>query len=568
MVLLIVELGAVQSRLPDFATFFNVRTATWFAMALISTKALHELGHSLMCRHFGGSCREFGLMFLLFMPTFYCDVSDAWRLPSKWQRILVSAAGMLVELVVAAIATWLWWLSAPGALNAICLRIMFLCSVSTLVFNLNPLLRFDGYYILSDWLDIPNLWQESRGLWRRLAWDWLSKTEAPPDPTISRQMYPALLNYALLSVAYGSFLLLGMMWFCWRILEPQGLGSLAIALTIFTIGGMVAGPLYSAASRWSRPTVGPGVDRGRATLVMIVAAALLAAIAVIPLPHRIAAPAWLEADGAETVYVSIAGRVQDSIRPAVGVKKDDPLVHLQSAEVALRVADLASEVSQEKMRLTNLRLLLNDDATVAPMVPAAEKTLQDAQDRLQQAREDQERLVLKSPRDGSVLPPPSVAPPTAESRRLATWHGTPLDEGNRGCFLETGTAFCQIGDPNQMEAMLVIEQSDIPFVRAGQRVRLRIEQGPVGIVTGTIAEVAKTDAGDIPDPLAKLLDLPLRRDAQTGLKAAATYYQARVKLEPSDLPLAVGMHGQAKILADWQPLGTRLLRWLQLTFRL
>jgi putative peptide zinc metalloprotease protein len=565
--LLIVEFGAVQSRLPDFAAFFSVRTAWWFAVALISTKALHELGHALMCRHFGGSCREFGLMLLLFMPTFYCDVSDAWRLPRKWERILISAAGMLVELVVASIATWLWWLSAPGTLNAICLRIMFLCSASTLVFNLNPLLRFDGYYILSDWLDIPNLWQESRGLWRRLAWSWLSKCEVTPDPTIPCRLYPSLMVYATTSAAYGSLLVAGMMWFCWGVLEPQGLGTLAIGLSIFTVGGMVVGPLHSAARAWSRPTFGRGIQRGRATLLAMIVFCLLAAIMLIPVPHRIEAPAWLEAAGAQTVYVSVSGRVQDSIRPAASVQKDQPLVHLTSSEVDLRVRDLQSEVSQAQLRLTNLRLLLNDDPTVSPLVPAAEKSVQDAKDRWQKALEDQERLVLKSPCAGSVLPPPAIGP-RADSRRLAAWHGTPLDESNRGCFLETGTAFCQIGDPTLMEAMLIIDQSEIPFVRVGQRVRLRIEQGPVGIVTGTVSEVAKTDVGDIPDPLAKVLDLPLRRDAKTGVKPSATYYQARVKLEPSSLPLAVGMHGQAKILAAWQPLGSRVLRWLQLTFRL
>jgi putative peptide zinc metalloprotease protein len=376
------------------------------------------------------------------------------------------------------------------------------------------------------------------------------------------------MTYAVLSAVYSCLLVLGLMWFCWGTLEPQGFGSLAIGILLFTMGGMIAGPLYTAAQYWSRPTFGRGVDRGRATLAAIIVIAVLAMIALIPLPHRIAAPAWLEAAGAESVYVSVAGKVQDSIRPAVKVKQGEDLVHLHSPEIELRVTDLQSEVSQEQLRLKNLRLLLNDDPSVAPLIPAAEKSLEDAQVRLAQAREDQDRLVLKAPREGSVLPPPAIAAPPAESRRLAAWHGTPLDESNRGCFLDVGTAFCQIGDPTVMESMLVIEQSEIPFVRAGQRVRLRIEQGPVGIVTGRVTEVAKTDAGDIPDSLAKLLDLPLRRDAKTGAKAAATYYQARVKLEPSDLPLAVGMHGEAKILADWQPLGTRLLRWLQLTFRL
>ena len=122
-----------------------------------------------------------GVMLLVFMPTLYCDVSDAWRLESKWQRILVSAAGMLVELVLASIATLLWWFSEPGLLHSLCLRVMFLCSFTTLLFNANPLVRCDGYYILSDLVDVPNLWQESRGQWRRAAWSWLTGLELPDD---------------------------------------------------------------------------------------------------------------------------------------------------------------------------------------------------------------------------------------------------------------------------------------------------------------------------------------------------------------------------------------------------
>ncbi len=567
LVLLVVELGTVQSRLPDFASFFNVSTASWFAVALIATKALHELGHALTCRHFGARCREFGVMLLLFMPTLYCDVSDAWRLSSKWQRIWVSAAGMVVELVLASLATWLWWLTAPGPLNAICLRIMFLCSVSTLLFNINPLLRYDGYYILSDWLEIPNLWQESRSLWRRFATSWFTKTPLAQDPTIPRRMYPALLLYAALSVIYGSLLLIAMLWFCWNILEPQGLGSLAIGFIAFTLSGMLIAPAYSTIQRWSRPSAGPRIHRGRATLAVLALLGLLVAIAFIPVPHRISAPAWLEPDGAQSVYVFVEGSVQDTIRPAATVASGEMLARLTNPEVDLRVTMLTNEVSQEQLRLNNLKLLLNDDPSVAPLVPAAEKSVQDAQDRLQQARTDQARLILKAPRAGTVIPPPVVAPPPNDSRRLAAWNGTPLDHNNRGCFLETGTLFCQIGDPSQVEAMLIIEQSEVPFVQVGQSVRLRIDQGPVRVVTGTISELAKSDARDIPPPLSRALDLPLRQDGKMGPRAAATYYQARVKLEPTPSLLTVGMHGQAKILADWAPLGSRLLRWLQLAFR-
>jgi hypothetical protein len=116
--------------------------------------------------------------------------------------------------------------------------------------------------------------------------------------------------------------------------------------------------------------------------------------------------------------------------------------------------------------------------------------------------------------------------------------------------------------------MLVIDQSAVAFVKKGQHVRLRIDQGPVKIVSGEVVELAKTDVNDFPDPLARALDLPMRSAGPTGIRAAATYYQARVAFDPHVAPLAIGMHGHAKILATPEPLAGRFLRWLQLTFRL
>jgi putative peptide zinc metalloprotease protein len=565
--LVILEFGSFRERLPDFWTFFNVRTATWFAVALIVTKALHELGHALMCRRFGANCREFGVLLLLFMPTLFCDVSDAWRLPSRWQRILVSAAGMLVELVLASIATWLWWFSEPGLLNAICLRVMFLCSVSTIVFNANPLLRYDGYYILSDLLDVPNLWFESRSLWKRLAWNWLSDANIPPDPTIPRRMVPALLSYAALSVAYSWFVLAAILWFFWSIFEPQGLSPAFWIFAAMLLVGAALPPIRSTIQFFSRPVQRFRFRRGRAAGLAVAAIALIGVLFFVPLPHRISAPAWIEAEGAQAIYVSVPGRLIEALPPGSSVTSGQSIATLASPEIDLRVAELTSQVAQEQSRLKNLRLLLTDDPTAAPLIPAAEKTLEDAQERLVQWRRDQERLILRAPAAGSVLPPPALPPPRDDLRRLPGWRNTPLDPQNRGCYLDTGTLVCQVGDPKQLEAMLVVDQSAVSFVRPGQKVRLRIDQGPVKVLTGTLIELAKTDVGDFPDSLARLLDLPLKREGQSNFRAAQTYYQARVQLAPNTAPLSIAMHGQAKILVSPQPLGSRLLRWLQLTFR-
>jgi hypothetical protein len=251
---------------------------------------------------------------------------------------------------------------------------------------------------------------------------------------------------------------------------------------------------------------------------------------------------------------------------AAVVNKNETLIRLTNPDIEIRVAQLASEVRQEQMRVTNLNLLLSDDPTVAPLIPAADKALQDARERWRQAQNDLESLNIKAPRAGNVLPPPHAAHPPDDSKGLNGWLGTPLDTANRGCFLDIGTVVCQIGDPQSVEAMLIIEQSSIPFVKVGQQVRLRIHQGPVQVVDGEVSELAKADVSEIPSPLVNALDLPVRREGKKGARTAATYYQARVKLKPTDAPLAIGMLGEAKVLSNWQPLGMQLLRWLQLTF--
>ena len=91
------------------------------------------------------------------MPCLYCDVSDSWLLKSRWRRIAIAAGGMIVELSLAATCTWLWWFSLPGFFNSLCFHVMVVCSVSTLLFNGNPLLKYDGYYIFSDLIAVPNL---------------------------------------------------------------------------------------------------------------------------------------------------------------------------------------------------------------------------------------------------------------------------------------------------------------------------------------------------------------------------------------------------------------------------
>lgn len=132
----------------------------WVVVGLL--KVMHELSHGLACERMGARCQSIGLAFLFFSPCLYCDVSDAWRLEKKWHRMAISLAGVYVELFLSALGFWCWRFSGPGLLHQISLQVFLAGSIATLLFNANPLLKFDAYYVLSDWMEIPNLYQRSR----------------------------------------------------------------------------------------------------------------------------------------------------------------------------------------------------------------------------------------------------------------------------------------------------------------------------------------------------------------------------------------------------------------------
>jgi putative peptide zinc metalloprotease protein len=175
----------------------------WLSFVLI--KAIHELGHAFACRRFGGEVHEMGIMFLVFVPTPYVDASSAWQFPSKWARIFVGAAGMIVELFVAAAMAFVWINTGPGFVHDLAYNIMLIASVSTILFNANPLLRYDGYYMLSDWLEIPNLryraTEYSLGLIKRHLFGVKLPNPLPPP---GQRVW--LLLYAILSSVYRIFI--------------------------------------------------------------------------------------------------------------------------------------------------------------------------------------------------------------------------------------------------------------------------------------------------------------------------------------------------------------------------
>ena len=561
-----VQFDVLRRKLPEFHTFFNAHNVIWFAAALGVAKVLHELGHALACRHFGGECHEIGILLLVFTPCLYCNVSDAWLFPNKWQRIAVSAAGVLVEVVLASLCTFLWWHSEPGPLNTLLLSMVVVCSLNTVLFNGNPLLRYDGYYVLADFLEVPNLSEQSRALVSRGMWRFFFGLEQPADRSLPNRRRVLLASYGMASLAYRWFVVIAILWFCYRFLKPYGLEAVAQALALLVIAGMLVMPVWNFAMFLRDPGNRRRIHRGRTALTCAAVLATVAGVFLVPLPFRVSAPAVIQPQEAHYAYVIVPGRLVKSVAAGQVVQKDQELARLVNLDVRKEIVELTGQRNQQRLQLENLRLRLADDPHVAPEIPAAEEALADVEERLRQRERDQQRLIPRAPAAGTVIPPPRQSDGRYTPGALHAWQGSPLDKENLGSHLDTGALFCLVGDPARLEAFLVIDQADMKFVRKGQRVRMQLDQMPGEILDGTIAELAKSDLKVAPRELSKESDLLIRVEKDGIARPAATSYQARVVLDQHDRQLLVGTRGRAKIVAEPQPLAQRVYRYLKRLF--
>jgi len=562
-----VQCDTLASRFGPASAFWTVGNLPWMAVALALVKCLHELGHALACKHFGGECHEIGLLLLVGTPCLYCDVSDAWRLPDKWHRIAISAAGILVELFLAAVALMLWWFSEPGLCNTLMLNIVVLCSVNTVFLNGNPLLRYDGYFILADWLEIPNLSQHGRALVNRWLGRRLLGVDLPEDRYLPRRLRGFIAAYAVASTAYRWLLVVAILWALYRLLKPYGLQVVAAMLAAVILGGMIAAPAVRFGVWLSRPGGREPIRAGRAALGVSACLAMAAIGLLVPLPTRVRAPMVIQPRDAHSVYVLAPGRLIEAIEPGAQVAQGQVLARLANPQIDRELADLSGQREQHRRRLEHLRLRLTADPSLAPQIPPAEEALADLEARWRQRELDRERLVLRSPVAGTVIAAPRAPRTPFQRGALGGWQGGLLEPRSRGAYVERGTLVCQVADPTRLEASLVVDQADIPFVRLGQIVRLKLDSQPGRVIRGTVVEVARTDLKVPPPELAASGDLPIQRDARGTPRLAVPSYQVRVALEAAPPGLLPGARGQAKILAGPRSVGARLLRALSQTFR-
>lgn len=571
LLLITVQFEVFQSKLPEFHQFFNLKNAIWLSVALAFSKVLHEFGHGLTCKHFGGECHEMGVMVLVLTPCLYCNVSDSWMLPNKWHRAMIGAAGMYVELMLASIATFIWWFTEPGLLNNLALSTMFVCSVSTLLFNGNPLLRYDGYYILSDIAEIPNLRQKATEILSRKLGEWCLGLESPEDPFLPERNQWFFALYTVAAALYRWVVVFSIMFFLYKVFEPYRLEIIGQAIMVMGLYGLVFQPIYKVGKFFwvpgridkvkSKPLIG--------TLCLL--GAVVAAVMYVPLPYRPMCDFEIQLREPRPVYVDVPGTLEALfVKPGQPVRQSEPIASLTNLDVDLDIAQLRGTQARLIAEIENLKERRNKEQVAGLQLPNLEDQLRTVTEQLEQREIDRERLDLKAPAAGIVFPPPEIPAkkqdPTDD--QLATWSGTPLRQRNLGAFLTPGVLFCQIGDPEKMEAILVIDQSEIDFIDVGQKVVLKLEELPGMTFESEITEISKSDLKVSPRHLSNKAggELATKTD-ESGVERPMTIsYQARAPLDDQEGLFRIGLRGKAKVHAGTMALGPRMYRLFKKTF--
>jgi putative peptide zinc metalloprotease protein len=563
--LLAIQFETFRKNLPEFRQFFGWPNLVFMYLTLAATKVIHELGHGLTCRHFGGECHEIGVIFLVFSPTMYCDVSDSWMLKNKWQRIAIGAAGMWVESVVSSLALFLWWFSHPGLLHHLCLNVFFISTISTVIFNLNPLMRYDGYYMLSDLLEIPNLSEKARTLLRNAFSHTCLGIETREDAFMPQRGRGWLVTYAVASTVYRWIVLFGITLFLYTVLKPYDLQSIGVTLAWASLAGIVISLIVDVTRIITAPRSKP-LSSTRIGLSLAAVAALVIGALTIPLPLHFEAPFLIEPNQVAHVYTSVPGTLEEIlVRPGDHVSSGTLLLRLADPEKELRYQELKTQHAAQKIEVAKLQEL-HEEGKLA----VAREQLLSLQSQLADYEQQLKELQVVAPCDGTVVTVARVAEPksAAAGFDLHGWHGTPLERQNLGSSLEPRTEVLSIAPDSRFQAVLLVDQADRGDIWSGQHVEIKFDHLPSQVFEGTIGDISEHYAAFAPGSLSNKAggDLSTVTDPQGRERLTSVAYEATVLLDEESALLRSGMRGRSRCSVGHRSAWQWTWRWLRLTF--
>ena len=505
------------------------------ALSFLVLKALHELGHGYAVKAFGGIVHEIGIMFLVFAPMPYVDASAASEFRSKWQRALVGAAGMIVEVFIAALALYAWLAVEPGIVRAFAYNVMVVAGISTIIFNGNPLLRYDGYYILSDLLEIPNLAQRATRYWGHLVYTYVFRTEGLPEFVATPGERIWLLLYAPASFLYRIAVILALAIF----VASQ---YLAVGVVI-AVWGIFTGVVLPIGKALWQVFTSPRLYHNRTRAVMTTCSLIVfASIGMFWIP----APLYTTTEGviwlpeSANVRAGTDGFVRRLlVEPGRVVSFGEALIESEEPTLSAELEYLRAGVAELESRLASERFTDRAKFEITTI------ELDNARAELTTKTKRAERLVARSGGEGTfaVMRPQDLP----------------------GRFVQEGQLIGYVLPPGSRIVRATIRQDDIDLVRDQLRsTTVKLTERLDETLPARIIREMPAGREDLPS---KALGgtgggaLPVDPRDQQGTKTLQRVFQVDIEL-PLDVAPAAAFGSRAYVRFDyhWEPIGQQIWR--------
>ncbi len=503
-------------------------------LSLILIKALHELGHAFAVRRFGGEVHTMGIMFLIFNPLPYMDATAAWAFRSKWKRVFVGAAGMITELFAAACATFVWANTGPGILHSLAYNMMFIASVSTVLFNINPLLRFDGYYILSDLIDVPNLHTQANQHLRHLVERYAFGYKRSTSPTATLKESYLVTGFGILSGIYRVFVFTSILLFVADRLLIAGIIMAAICVISWVFIPITKLIRYLASN--------PRLDRHRlrASLVCLTFVAVLVCLLyLIPFRNSFKSPGVLEATEHAFVVNSVPGHVEEIlVESGTRVNSGDALFLLSNRELDFEYEEIRA--SNAEILAMRQRALLESQADLKPL----ESLLSAIQTQADRVSENRELLTVRAPIKGVWIAP--------AAKDLV------------GAWLRRGTPLGQIVNDAEFALVSVVSQKDTSWLFSNEILSSSVKLAGQAYETLPVLDYQVIPAEQVSLPSAALGfgaggGLAIDVTDRSGLSASEPFYEVRLRVSSDPaVPLLHGRSGRVRFRLPDEPL---LAQW-------
>ena len=625
------NLEVFRSKLPEFQSFFGWPNLMYLWVTLGVAKIIHEFGHGISCVYYGSECHEMGVMLLVFSPCLYCDVTDSWMMRNKWHRIIIGAAGMYIEVILSGVAIYVWWLTESGMLHYLALNTFFVTTITTVIFNLNPLMRFDGYYMMSDYLEIPNLRQKSEKLLRE-AFSWYCLgIESKPDPFMPETGRAWFVTYAIAAWLYRWVILVSISMFLYTVLKPYDLQSIGISVMIFSMAGIVFSMFRSIYQIIATPRMEPMSKTKIAISSLLFGGVVYVAFST-PIPWYHEAPCFLEPQNVVMVPAPVNGMILDPDeyrrhyeellrfqmnarsraaeipvplepdklmidpskldllkglpkpaeydripRNGESVEEGDVIVILESPDDLRRHDELLQHVFNWVFRTEEIRQYIINEDPASEGVAIAEAL--ELEQQIQKTVRLNLQRVVRATTAGTLVAARRVPKPPrneVDAMKLGRWTGTPLDPENAGCLIEAGQEIASIAPSERLHAVMYIDQGDRDDLQDEMPLEIKLDH--LANITFLTRVDLISPKGEVmaPESLTTRFHGPLATKANqqgqeqlasTAYRAIADLYFAEGSTQPEAHLLKPGMRGNGRFIISNRTAAYWMWRYVNETFR-